>query len=561
MPMKQYNTPRIKESKGIQLLTTIWMVPFIAMIIALWLAFQYYSKVGPLVSIEFKNNAGLVAKQSLVKLRNVIVGSVENIALSNNGKGVTVQVRMNKDVADYLNKSAKFWIVHPDVDSSGITGLDTLLSGSYIELTATKSEQTQKNFQGLEEAPTEDMAGRIYLLSAPKSYHLKKGSNVYYRMMKVGKVQHVTIAPDGKKINFVIFIHQRYIQYINQHSQFYTTSSLSVDISKGKLDLNVASLSQIAQGGISIYTPTQSLGTNAHLKLKKGHLFPLYKNLNQMKAKHLMRGVNDKVYKFIFNESISQLEIGSPVEFNGFQVGHVIDISSHFNAKSKAVESEIYAIIHTQGFSTTGSAQEGEQIIETMVNDGLKARLNSMIPVIGTKFIDLVFDKNTSASLSMEEGFNLFPTLKAQQETPLLKEIEQIVNKIKNLKLEKLLNSATEVFETNKKPINNLLVDLSKTIKNVNKTLNAYSTTAKNINDITEQKALKQLPVTLELTLNELNKTLKEIQTLSEDYNANSKFSAQLTLTLQELSATAESMGKVTKKLERKSNALILGDD
>ena len=187
MPQAKYNTPKIEESKGIQLLTTIWMVPFIAMVIALWLAFQYYTKVGPLVTIEFKENAGLVAKQSHVKLRNVIVGTVEEVSLSEEGDGVSVQIRMNKSVSKYLNKSAKFWIVHPDVDSSGITGLDTLLSGSYIELKATKGEKTTKHFVGLEETPAEDADGETYLLSAPKSYHLKKGSNVYYRMIKVGK--------------------------------------------------------------------------------------------------------------------------------------------------------------------------------------------------------------------------------------------------------------------------------------------------------------------------------------------------------------------------------------
>ncbi|HIC78028.1 MAG TPA: hypothetical protein EYP02_02485, partial [Sulfurovum sp.] len=92
MSHNKYNAPKIKESKGIQLLTTIWLVPFIAMVIALWLAFQYYSKVGPLITIEFKENAGLIAKQSHVKLRNVIVGTVERVSLSAEGDGVSVQV-------------------------------------------------------------------------------------------------------------------------------------------------------------------------------------------------------------------------------------------------------------------------------------------------------------------------------------------------------------------------------------------------------------------------------------------------------------------------------------
>ena len=565
MSHNKYNAPKIKESKGIQLLTTIWLVPFIAMVIALWLAFQYYSKVGPLITIEFKENAGLIAKQSHVKLRNVIVGTVERISLSAEGDGVSVEVRMNKNVSKYLNKSSKFWIVHPDVDSSGITGLDTLLSGSYIELKAQKSEnneKTKKYFTGLEETPDEDAKGQIYLLSAPTSYHLKKGSNIYYRMMKVGKVQRVGIAPNGKKINFVIFIYDKYTKYINKNTQFYVTSSVSVDLSKGKLDLTVASLSQIARGGVSIYTPTQSLNeTNSTYSLKKEHIFPLYKSLNQMKAKHLLRGKNDKVYKFIFNQKISKLEIGSPVEFKGFQVGYVIDISSHFNNKSKDIESEVYAIIHTKGFSQTGSSGEGERILTELIAEGLSAQLNTSLPLIGSQYINLVFTGIKNKPFVLEGKFTRFPTIKTEEESNILNEIEALVIKIKKLKLEKLLDSVTNIFEKNEQPVHDILSDLKKSITNLNNMLENFDNVAKNIDAITQQESLQNLPDSLQITLNELTNTLEKVQMLSQDYSADSKFSAELSLTMQTLNEMAESINKVTKMLERKSTALILGED
>ena len=125
--MQRYNAPKVKESRGIQILTTIWLVPFLAMIIALWLAFQYYTKIGPTIEISFKSNAGLIANQSQIKLRDVTVGMVTKISLSDDGKGVVVQAQMNREVASYLNNKAKFWIVHPDVGSHGVSGLDSLL--------------------------------------------------------------------------------------------------------------------------------------------------------------------------------------------------------------------------------------------------------------------------------------------------------------------------------------------------------------------------------------------------------------------------------------------------
>ena len=574
MSHTKYNTPKIKKSKGVQLFTTIWLVPFIALVIALWLAFQYYSKVGPLVTIDFKKNAGLVAKQSHVKLRNVIVGTVETVSLSEEGDGVRVEVRLKKSVERYLNKSAKFWIVHPDVDSSGVTGLDTLLSGSYIEFKAQKSSKSKTYFKGLEETPDEDAKGKTYLLSAPKSYHLKKGSNVYYRMIKVGKVQRVGIAPNGKKINFVVFVYDKYTKYINKKSQFYTTSTLSVDLSKGKLDLKVASLSQIARGGISIYTPTQSLRREDTSELTQGHIFPLYKNRNQMRAKHLTRGDNDKVYKFKFNENIINLEIGAAVEFKNFQVGYVIDISSHFDKKSKKVQSVVYAIIHTKGFSETNNFQEGEKTLESLIEEGLKAQLKQTLPMVGSQFIDLVFHKNQNNKSYLDGDYFLFPSIETKEERSILNEIEELVTKVKSLKLEKLLASTTTLIESTntlvegtQKPVDKILTDLDNSIHNLDKTLNSFEvvannfgSVANNLDNLTQQEALQTLPDTLQNSLYEVTEALKKVQQLSQDYNGDSRFSAELSLTLQELSAMAESMKKVSKTLERKSNALILGD-
>jgi len=65
--MRHYNAPKVKESRGIQLLTTIWLVPFLALVIALWLAYQYYIKIGPTITIRFKSNAGLIENQSPIK--------------------------------------------------------------------------------------------------------------------------------------------------------------------------------------------------------------------------------------------------------------------------------------------------------------------------------------------------------------------------------------------------------------------------------------------------------------------------------------------------------------
>ena len=558
----KYNSPKIKESKGVQLLTSIWIVPFIAMLIALWLAYQYYTKIGPTILINFKSNAGLIANQSQLKLRDVTIGMVSNISLSEDGNGVQVKVKVNKEVAEYLNEKAKFWIVHADVGSHGISGLDTLLSGSYIELNGQKEEETKHQFIGLEKPYIDkDAKGSYYILSAPHSNDITEGSNVYYRMIKVGRVERVAISPDGKKVNFTIFIKEQYTPFINNKSHFYTNSNFSVDLSQGKLDMNIASFSQLVHGGISVYTPLQSLNINSNQsKETQRKVYPLFKSLNEMKSKHLKLGSSDKVYAFKFLEKSTKLEIGSPVEFNGFQVGYITDIENYFSNSSHQVESIIFAIIHTESF--TGKNEEiGDEVISKLVSNGLKASINSSIPMIGSDFIELVFDKNSSATIITNDQYDLFPTIKKEASSNILDETKKLIKKLEKLPLENLLISADKLLKDTNAPVQDLLKELKRTTKSIKNTVQNFNTSVSNINSLTAQESLQNLPLELTQTLQELNDTLTTFQALANDYGADSKFSDELSLTLHELSLTAESMGRVSQKLEKKPNALILGDD
>ena len=557
---KKYNTPKIKKSKGIKLLTTIWLVPIIAMVIALWLAYQYYSKIGPTIEITFKENAGLIANQSQLKLRNVNIGVVTKISLSKDGDGVTVQVKVNKEVSDYLNEKAKFWIVHADVGSHGISGLDTILSGAYIELYGVKEKKTKLKFIGLDKPYIDkDAAGKYYILSAPNSNNIIEGSHVYYRMIEVGRVERVAISPDGKKVNFTIFVKEKYVPFINNESQFYTNSSVNIDFSKGKLDMNIASISQIIHGGISIYTPLQSIGKEQN-QTNQRHIFPLYKNFSEMKANHLRGGFNDRVYAFKFYEKTNKLEIGSPVEFNGFQVGYVTDIKSHFSKSSNRVESVVYALIHTQAF-TNSKEENGNQIIEELVKNGLKASLDSTVPMIGSDYINLIFDNNKTATILKTKEYDYFPTIQKVASSNLLEDTQKLIQKLEKLPLENLILSANKLLKENSAPLKNLLKDLRKTVNNLDKLIKNFNKSAINLNRFTHTESFQNLPMELTQTMQELSITLQKIQKLSSDYDADSKFASELSLTLRELAITAESMGRISLKLEKKPNALILGDD
>lgn len=583
--MRQYNAPRVKESRGIQILTTVWLVPIIAMIIALWLGYQYYAKIGSTIQISFRSNAGLVENQSLIKMRDVTIGMVTKISLSDNGKGVIIQARMNREIGDYLNEKASFWIVHPDVGSNGISGLDTIVSGSYIELFGKKEGETTHHYIGLEEPPIDDEArGEYYHLSAPKSYNISEGSYVYYRMMKVGRVQRIGISPDGGHINFTIFVKDKYVNYINSKSKFYTRSTFTLDFSKGTLDMSLAPISQLVHGGIAIHTPINTL--NKKNPIKKRYIFYLYESYAQMKSKHLGLGGEDKLYKVTFNTPTKTLQIGSPVEFQGFQVGHITDIKSQYLTKSKKVQSEIFLLIHQNAFANTS--------LKRLVKQGLKAQLATSIPIVGSQYIELVFDKTNIATIRNIDGYDILPTRKSSEKSPLddiMVQVNNILDKLQKLPLEGLLISATELINENREPINRLLLDTDNTILGIERSVNDlnaltshkefinlpknietlivdlensianFNITIDNLNNFSSNQELHALPQNINHALFEIENTLRNIQILSQEYGGDSKFADQLSVTLKAISEASISFDKTNKMLDRNANALVVGDE
>ena len=61
-------------------------------------------------------------------------------------KGVEVTAQLSADAKDLIRSDTQFWVVKPRIDQSGVTGLGTLLSGSYIAFTPGKSQETKDIF-------------------------------------------------------------------------------------------------------------------------------------------------------------------------------------------------------------------------------------------------------------------------------------------------------------------------------------------------------------------------------------------------------------------------------
>src|SRR6185312_6230633 len=208
-------------------LSLIWAIPVITALVAGWLVWKTWSERGPLITITFDSAEGVTADQSHVRHKDVDMGVVKKVALSKDLQHVIVTVQMNAEATPLLTDKARFWVVKPRFFAGSLSGLQTLISGAYIELLPSATGGTPKTeFVGLENPPVlqTDVPGRTFLLHASRIGSLNLGSPVLYRDLTVGEVLGWDVAEMAKSVTIHVFVREPFDRYVHDNSRFWNAS-------------------------------------------------------------------------------------------------------------------------------------------------------------------------------------------------------------------------------------------------------------------------------------------------------------------------------------------------
>jgi paraquat-inducible protein B len=69
----------VEKTRGLSL---VWLIPLVALLIGGWLAYKTISESGPTITISFKDPGGLEAGKTKIKFKDVEVGTVKTVNLS-----------------------------------------------------------------------------------------------------------------------------------------------------------------------------------------------------------------------------------------------------------------------------------------------------------------------------------------------------------------------------------------------------------------------------------------------------------------------------------------------
>ena len=259
----------------------VWAVPIVAGGIVIWLSWRALSDRGPAITIVFKAAEGLQAGQTKIQHRDVDVGTVEAVELTPDMSRVIVHARMTRAAAPYLNEKTSFYIVSPHVGVGGISGLSTIVSGTYIEMSPGRDGQAQRRFVALDEAPilAPDARGTSFTLEAPDLGSLTRGSPISYQGVLVGEVEGYMLATDGSHVTVTAFMRSPWDNLVHPETRFWNAGGVDCRWVRRVCACRANSWQQLFSGGIAFETSTTVL---AKPPSPADADFPLYDNRQRL---------------------------------------------------------------------------------------------------------------------------------------------------------------------------------------------------------------------------------------------------------------------------------------
>lgn len=513
--------------------SVVWLVPLVALLIGGWLAFKAISEKGPIVTITFVSAEGLEAGKTKIKFKNVVIGQVEKIRLSDDLKHVLVTAELSKDTEKYLNDKTRFWVVRARVSGGTVTGLSTVLSGVYIGVDPSLEGIPAREFTGLDVPPvvTTGQPGRHFWLRADRLGSLDVGAPVYYRQIPVGQIVSYDFSPAGDAVDIQVFVEAPHHTRVTESTRFWNASGVNVSLDSQGLRVETESLITIIGGGVAFDIPN---GLPPGKEADDHARFRLYPGEASIQEKtYTVR----HYWMLLFDHSVRGLNVGALVELHGIKIGEVVSLDLEYNPDAMDFRVPVVIAIEPERIRgigdvpATAAAESSEEILKWLVErHGLRAQLKSGNLLTGQLLVDVDFHRTASRGrLTYRDGYPVIPTVPAPFE-----------------QLQESLARITRQLE--KVPFEQIGIDLQQALQEATATFQKAGESANKLN-------VETLPQ-LQATLNELQKTLLELQgTVGKDspLNYNAKKA------LEELSLTLRSLRELTETLERKPESLLFG--
>ncbi len=536
-------------------LSVIWVIPIVAIAVALWLAWTTLSKEGPTITISFEGAEGLQAGQSQLKFRDFPLGTVKKLALAPDRRHVLVTIATTRDAAPLLTDTTIFWVEKPRLFAGTLSGLGTLISGSYVGMMPGAGGKAKRDFVGREDPPVlqADVPGRSFRLRSARLNAVSVGSPVFFRDLDVGQVLGWDVGDMAESVTIHIFVRAPFDKYVREETRFWNASGVSIRLAGAGVDVQLESLRALLLGGVAFDTPR---GRSTAAAAPADHVFPLFANQETAAAASYSRKIPLVSY---FGGSIRGLAAGSAVTLRGMTVGRVTDVRLSYDPKTDAVLAPVHFEVEPErvlgiGERAYATVAEG---LDALLRRGLRASLQSSNLITGQQEVALEFVAGAPATTATMDGSSfVVPAIDSVGLSGLTAAVGDLMAKVSAIPFNTIGKNLASLTEN----LNDITAapQVRQTLVSMAATMASAQATVENL-DKGLSPAAKRLPdlaKTLQKTLNDANGLMTSVNSA---YGDNTRFQRELERLLVQLNDGVRSIQALSDLLTRHPEALVKG--
>lgn len=525
--------------KPVKTVSTVWFIPVIAVFIGCWMIYYQWSNEGQEITVHFLTAEGMEAGKTKIKSRNVDIGEVSQIELNKNGDGVIITATIKKSAKQFLVTDSMFWVVSPQISHTGVSGLSTLISGVYVEISPGKSTKERYQFEALDSPPLTPAGtpGLHITLNSNDQFAYTKGDPIIYKGLTVGQFEDIYFNFEERVVYYNAFIKAPYHQLITSNTKFWDVSGLQLDLNADGISVKTGNFETMLTNGVTFGIPN---GMAIGEKIGDRSYFDIYANYEAADDERYRRSTE---FVVLVSDSIRGLSVGAPVEYRGIQIGKVQSVNMALTRSDNKLTKEDFKIpvlISLQpGRIGLPDNDERKELMTKQniywIEHGLKAVLRTGNILTGSLYVDLQHNKDQPISeIEKYADYLIIPT-SSDDFSQITAKAEQFMDNLNNI------------------PLNNLSENANQLMLEISQTAQGLQGVSKSLDTILSQVEQQQVS-------SELSKALQGINTLTKDLSSGSRGYEDLRTTLHTLTATMNELKPLLNQLKHKPNSLIFNN-
>lgn len=252
-----------------------------------------------------------VSANAPIMYKGIEIGQITSVNLSEDKSSVEAQAAVQPAFLDALNTGTQFVLEEPKLSLTEMENVANLIRGNFVTLVPGVGMKTRefKVIRHNDLLRATNMTKQIKL-TADSSYGLEAGTQILYRGIEVGRVNHVELK--GEQVQFDAQIDTQYSHLVKSQSRFFINGNIETSFTSSGLNVSVPPVKQLLAGSISFDSRGEDKVNSSY------HLYAS-QSLAEL-AKYQTSGSTSLT---LMAPKLPPVSVGSPILYRNLEVGRV----------------------------------------------------------------------------------------------------------------------------------------------------------------------------------------------------------------------------------------------